>query len=647
MEETPNSARMVRFGSFELDQVTGELRKGGVRIKLQDQPFRVLAELTTRPGDLVTREELREKLWPGDTYVEFDQNLNAVIKKVRQALGDSAENSRFIETLPKKGYRFVYPVEGAGDGAAAPAPQQEAVSKAEGEVEPPPDPVYRARRRWIAGIGIAVLVTFSIVIGSRLGLGPAETSSSPSGPKSIAVLPLENLSGDPGQEYFADGMTDMLITDLGTISALRVISRTSVMQYKGVMRPLSEIGSELDVSHIVEGTVLREGDEVRIGVRLIEAGRERQVWGQNYQRPVGQVLTLQREIARAVADAVQVELNPSERAGLDRNEEVSPEALDAYLRGWEAMKRGPQGGGGFPKAVELFEEAIERSPNYARAYLAMGIAYNAQASAWAQHNLTSVDAATKARWALAKALEIDDRLAGAHKMLAEIRRHLDHDWDGAEEGLRRALALNPNSAHIRIAYGRFLRDMGRFKEATRQMTLARRLDPHSPSTRLVTSATPPADWRISDLESLLETELATFHLVHIRLGEAYLSKGLHDKALAALNKAREMSDDNLSLAALGRAYAITGKTREAHEILDELLQRSQQRPVSSDHFARVYVGLGDKDSAVDSLEKAYDERAPALTSLKWVPFWDPLRSHPRFQALLKKMNFPELSLGQN
>ena len=232
MEDTPNSARMVRFGSFELDQVTGELRKGGVRIKLQEQPFRVLAELTKRPKELVTREELREKLWPGDTYVDFDQNLNAVIKKVRQALGDSAENPRFIETLPKKGYRFVYPVEGAGTRGSAPAPQREAVSKAEGKVKPPRDPVSRARRRWIAGIGIAAVVTFTIVIGSRLGLGPTETASSPGGPKSIAVLPLDNLSGDPDQEYFADGMTDMLITNLGTISALRVISRTSVMQYK-------------------------------------------------------------------------------------------------------------------------------------------------------------------------------------------------------------------------------------------------------------------------------------------------------------------------------------------------------------------------------------------------------------------------------
>ena len=647
MEDTPNSARMVRFGSFELDQVTGELRKGGVRIKLQEQPFRVLAELTKRPKELVTREELREKLWPGDTYVDFDQNLNAVIKKVRQALGDSAENPRFIETLPKKGYRFVYPVEGAGTRGSASAPQQEAVSKAEAEVKPPRDPVSRARRRWIAGIGIAAVVTFTIVIGSRLGLGPTETASSPGGPKSIAVLPLENLSGSPDQEYFADGMTDMLITDLGTISALRVISRTSIMQYKGAMRPLSEIGRELDVSHIVEGTVLREGDEVRIAVRLMEANSDRQVWGQSYQRLVGQVLTLQREIARAVADAVQVELNPSERAGLNRNEAVSSEALDAYLRGWEAVRSQSGSRRGFRKAVELFEEAIEKSPNYALAYSAMGGAHFIQSFGWNQQ-ITSVEAATKARRALTKALEINDSLAAAHSTLAEIRRSLDYDWHGAEEGFRRALALNPNGAMIHASYGHFLRDMGRFNEAMREMTLARRLDPSSPYMRFLTSAATDTDWNITDLQSLLETEeLATFQVVHVKLGEVYLSKGLHDEALSALNKARELSDDNLTLAALGRAYAVTGKTREAREILDELLERSEHRPVSSDHFAMIYVGLGDKDSAVDSLEKAYYEKAPHLTRLKWEQVWDPLRSHPRFQALLKKMNFPELSGEQN
>ena len=384
---------------------------------------------------------------------------------------------------------------------------------------------------------------------------------------------------------------------------------------------------------------------MRIGVRLVEADSDRQVWGQSYQRPVGQVLTLQREIAQAVADAVQVELHPDERAGFDRNEDVSPEALDAYLRGWAARTQ-PGAGGGNRKAVEFFQEAIDRSPNYALAYASMGASYFMQSMGWGQH-LTSVEAVTKARRALDKALEINDGLARAHYVGAEIRRSFDYDWHGAEEGFRRALALNPNDATIRVGYGHFLRDMGRFPEATREVTLARHLDPNSPLMRFVTSEMPGADSRISDLQSLLETELAAFHLVHVRLGDAYLSKGLHDEALAALHKTREMSDDNLTLAALGRAYAMTGRPREAHEILDELLERSEQRPVSSDHFARIYAGLGDKDSAVDSLEKAYDERAPGLTHLKFLRVWDPLRSHPRFQALLKKMNFPELSGDQN
>jgi tetratricopeptide (TPR) repeat protein len=335
-----------------------------------------------------------------------------------------------------------------------------------------------------------------------------------------------------------------------------------------------------------------------------------------------------------------VKLSPAERARLERSEEVSPEAIDAYVRGEEAKTLSEQQGGGLRKAIACFEEAVDRSPNYALAYAQIGCTYFLQSFGWGQ-SLTSAEAAAKARQALHKALEIDDNLADAHVLLAEIHRSLDYNWHAAEEGFRRGLALNPNDSHARVAYGHFLRDMGRFDDATREMTLARRLDPNSPMMRLLTSPLQDTDRLIPVLQDLLQTDLAAFHVLHVRLGEAYLKKGLHREALDALQRAREKSDDNFTLAILGHAYAVTGKTREARRTLDELIERSKQRPVSSDHFAIIYVGLGEQENAIKALERAYDERAPALGALQWEPLWDPLRTHPGFQALLKKMNFPQ------
>src|SRR5690349_10984304 len=394
MPQATDRSGRVRFGVFEVDLRACELTKRGLRIRLQEQPFEVLAMLLAKPGELVTREELQKKLW-SQTVVDFDHGLNKAINKIREALGDSAENPRFVETVARRGYRFladVIPIDTAADRRPGP----------EADVGMPPTRPHWTRS-WIGfGFGLALVLAASLswVLYSR--------SQASLKIRSLAVLPLESLSGDASQDYFADGMTDALIADLGQISALRVISRTSVMTYKRVRRPLPEIARELNVEAVVEGTVMRSGERVRITAQLIQVPDEKHLWAQSYEGDLQDTLALQNDVARAIAGQIQVTLNRQEEAALKKSRTVNPEAYDAYLKGRYFWNK--RTGEGLKKAVEYFDRAIAADPAYANAHSGLADSY-ALMGDWEYGILSPRDAFPRAKAAATKALALDDNLS--------------------------------------------------------------------------------------------------------------------------------------------------------------------------------------------------------------------------------------------
>ena len=434
----PNS--VVRFGTYEVSFQSGDVRKSGLRIRVQQQPMKLLEILLEHPGEIVTREELRSRVWPNESFGDFDQALNISIGKLRSALGDSAENPRFIETLPKRGYRFIADVS-VIDADARPR-RQEPLS---GDL-PTTDPglkikdvgsaVAPKRRLWptrsfIAALALIIIITLSILSVWRLrSRAPAST-----GIRSIAVLPLENLSGDASQSYFADGMTDELITDLAQISALRVISRTSVMVYKGARKPLPQIARELNVDAVVEGTVLRSGDQVRITAQLIEAATDKHLWSQSYEGELRDTLALQNRVASAIADQIRINLTPQEQAALKNVKVVNPDAYESYLKGRYFWNK--RTADGLKVALAYFKQAIEEDPKYAQAYSGLADTY-ALLGDWQYAVMTPKEAFPKAKAAAIKALELDNTLGEAHNSLAFVLDGFDWDFDSAGKEFQRA-----------------------------------------------------------------------------------------------------------------------------------------------------------------------------------------------------------------
>ena len=421
MKDSNARPRHLRFSVFEVDLRTEELRKQGLKVKLHGQPFQVLAMLLERPGELVTREEIREKLWPGNTFIDFEHSVNNSIRRLREALGDDPAAPRFIETLPRHGYRFIAPVEG---GAIQELPLPTTGPRAVRE-----SPLGR---HWdiavasglVAGL-VAVLFAFNVAgLRDRVVTSVGARRAVPL-PKieSIAVLPLENLSGDPSQEYFADGMTDELITELGKVSALRVISRNSVMLYKGKRKPTPEIARELNVDAVVEGAVMRSGERVRITAQLIQARTDRHLWAESYERDLRDILALQSEVARAIAEEIRIKSTPQERARMASRGSVDPEAYDACMKGQRAMD--PRT---YDIAIKYFQQAIEKEPNFAMAYAGLAGAYSELGN---DELISPQESYPKAKAAAMKALEIDDTLVAPHLTLGWAKLRFDWDWTGA------------------------------------------------------------------------------------------------------------------------------------------------------------------------------------------------------------------------
>ena len=641
MEDDDQVGRRLCFGVFELDLRTAELRKRGLRVRLQEQPFQVLAMLLERAGQVVGREELQKKLWPADTFVDFDHGLNKAINKIREALGDSAESPRFVETVARRGYRFIADVRVA-DAAPARSPEPEP------QPHPAPDPSDRRtvagtpatlrRRRplraWTLSTAALLVLLISLAAWKLHSYAPPSSVI-----RSLAVLPLESLSSDASQDYFADGMTDELITDLGQISALRVISRTSVMAYKHTRKSLPQIARELNVDAVVEGTVLRSGDKVRITAQLIEGSADRHLWSQSYQGELRDTLALQNTVARAIADQIRINVNPQEQAALRNVTVVNPTAYTSYLKGRYFWNK--RTADGLSVALAYFSQAIDEDSRYARAYSGLADTY-ALLGDWQYAVMTPKEALPKAKAAAIKALELDDGLGEAHTSLAFCLDGFDWDFESAGKEFRRAIALNPGYATAHHWYAWHLALLRRYDEAIVEMKRAANVDPLS----LVINADLAELLALAHFDdesirqSLKTIEMdPNFGLAHNHLGQAYLQKHMSDKAVVELQEAVRLSGGSATcIANLARAYVASGKRSDAETLLSNLKKRSNPAQSYAPEIAAIYVALGDTDNAMSWLEKGYEERFNPGVLIR--PGFDPLRSDPRFQDLVRRTGFP-------
>jgi len=633
---------VVRFGTYEIALHSGELRKAGVRVRVQQQPLKLLEILLERPGDVVTRDELRTRIWPNESFGDFDQAVNAAVAKLRGALGDSADNPRYIETLPKRGYRFIAEVavnEAPLHGLEVP---DRVLARKKDRDRAFADRALVSKRPWLPAskavafaLGSVFVILIFWIFHQRSHTSGNTLLSTPI--RSLAVLPLENLSGDASQDYFADGMTDQLITDLAQISALRVISRTSVMPYKRTGRSLPQIARELNVDAVVEGTVLRSGEQIRITAQLIEASADKHLWAASYEGDLREMLTLQKRVASAIAGQIRIELTPQEQAVLKNAKVVNPEAYEAYLKGRYFWNK--RTADGLNKAVDYFKGAIEKDPNYAQAYTGLADSYalfgNSDFAV-----LTPQEAYPKAKAAATKALELDNSLGEAHTSLALCLGLFEWNWEAADKEFQEAIALNPGYATAHQWYALQLSVMGRHQEAIAEMSKAESLDPLSliigADMADVLFAARRYEESMQQSRKVIDMD-PNFAIAHLELGQALAQKTMYNEAIEELQKANELSGGNTTcISTLACAYAVSGRRTEALRLMSGLKSRSNHRYDA--HIALMQASLDEKDQAMASLEKAYTAGFDALALRS--PAFDPLRSDPRFQDLLRRIGLP-------
>jgi TolB-like protein/DNA-binding winged helix-turn-helix (wHTH) protein/Flp pilus assembly protein TadD len=620
-------SHVIRFGVFELDTASGELRRHGLKIRLPDQSFQVLQLLLGRPGEVVTREELRRALWTAETFVDFDVGLNSAIRRVRDALDDSAENPRFVETLPRRGYRFIGSVN---------SPVVDRITE--------PDPVTAtpmrsaARGRWVAGALLVVVIATLGVIFYQLERGHfwrrgAGTTAAPI--QSLVVLPFANLTGDAAHEFFAEAVTDALTTQLAQVDGLDVISGTSARQYKRSTKRLPAIGKELNVDAALEGTVVRTGDRVRINAQLIHAATDRHVWARTYDDELSGILTLQQRIASDVAAAAG--RAPAASAASRRGRPVDSQAYEAYLKGTKEVES--QRYDRFRVAVAYFEEAVVRQPDFAEAYAALA---QTQVLFLFGGPLSPRETMPKAEAAARKAIELDDTLVVAHRALGQVLILFYWKWDEGEKEFRRAAELSGGSDVPSGAASLSLIRRGRFADALAQAERARRRDPLSFSAQINVGTAYRAagqhDQAIVEFRRALATNRDPSR-AHFQLGVTHVAMKRIDDAIRELEVAARLPRQLESRLEtyLGYAYAVAGRPLDARRVLNTLESRRRGHYVSSFGIALIHDALGEKERAIGALERAYEDRAVELAQISQFPAFKTIASEPRFQAVMRQI----------
>ena len=659
------SNRRIRTGLYDIDLSCPELRKNGMRIPLQEQPFHVLSLLLEHPGEVVTREQLQTKLWPADTYVAFDEGINTAIRKLRSAFGDSADNPRFIETLPRRGYRFIAPVHempklaGAGEASAdsKAAIGIEATGAGADNHAAEQDRRYTQAalpsRARVGKLGAGTLLAFVVIAALSVYVArrhrAAQTPAGPGRRVMLAILPFQNLSNDPNQEYFSDGLTEETITDLGELSPeqLGVIARTSAMAYKRSDKTVSQIGSELGVDYILEGSVRREGGRARVSAQLIRVGDQTHLWARSYDRELNNVLEIENDLGRAIAEEVQANLTPQRQSGLARQRLVDPEAYDLYLKGryyWN--QRTPAE---IKESIEYFQKATAKDPNFALAYAGLADAYNISNIVGLYSPKESLPQAAEAAM---KAIELDPSLAEPHAALGMQKSHYEFDFPGAEKEFRKALELNSNSAYAHLFYSNcYLLPMGREAEAVAENQKALTLDPLSLPINNFMGVTYlfVGDYEKSYRQFRHTIEMdPRFPLAHAYFAALLYTMGKFDEAIEENEKAEVLSGVSPEKAA-AEAAAMRKALKRGGEIgmwqhnLAMTLEQFERGDISisASSLASAYARAGHADKAFEWLGKAYDERdGQDITLIKYDLSFKNLRKDPRYAAFQRRMGLP-------
>jgi TolB-like protein/DNA-binding winged helix-turn-helix (wHTH) protein len=612
----------VRFADFELDLRTGELRRNGSPLKLQPQPARILAILVRKAGEVVTREELANEVWGQETFVDFEQGLNFAIRQIRTALEDDASHPRFLETLPKRGYRFIGVTRASGRAEPVPASSETPVP---GSVKPP-----YFKRPWIYGI---ILLAFTaLLLTVMFGKNRSrylKVAASAGSVRSVAVLPLRNLSSDPEQEYFSDGFTDELITELAKVPGLHVISHTSVQRYKQSKLSLREIAQEIHADTIVEGTVMRSGDRVRITAQLIDAGTDQHRWADNYDRDFRDILNLQSEVAQQIAKEIGVNLTATERAQLARTPVVAPDAHEAYLKGrfyWDKLHCT-----GFRQALTYYQEAVVKDPTFARAYAGVAATYY-NLGDWGCSPQT--ESFMKSRSAALKAIELDPSVASAHTQLANLDFTAEWNWPMAEQEYAQAIQIDPNDPESHSAYSIFLAAMGRQEQAIAEMKKAHELDPVSEITNMLGTYILYLTHHYDDAASqgsktldLYPNSAATYYW----MGHIYEQKDMPQQAFEAYLKSNTATPSEV--AELRAAFEKDG----LHGFWMRQFWASKSKPDWPCWKPMFYGHLGDKEHAIDLLEQSFQHHCDGLQFLKTNPVFDNLHDDPRYKDLISRL----------
>jgi TolB-like protein/DNA-binding winged helix-turn-helix (wHTH) protein/Tfp pilus assembly protein PilF len=601
----PSRSPLVQFGPFELDRRTGELRRSGTRIALQGQPVRVLTLLLERPGDLVTRDELRQRLWADDTFVDFEHGLNAAVRRLREALGDSAETPRFVETLPRRGYRFIAAVQ---------------------HPDPPP---RRLRGTLAVGVTLLVLAGVVAVLWQRRG-EPAEAHAPI---RTIAVLPFRNLSGTPGDDLFAEGLTEAVTTDLASISSLRVLSRQSVLRFQGSTQSAGEIARLLGADALILGTVARSGGQVRLTAQLVDGTTDQHLWADRYQRPITDVLAVQGELARAVAGAIRATVSDVERAALMNRRTIDPEAYALYLRGRHLVSLRDEH---VVEGIDHLERSIAGDPTFAPAYGTLAVAYVLRVNAMGE------EGRRRALEAADQALALDPRQPEALVARAMMRPVRERDWTAAEREFARIVAQSPSHELAHSWYGTFLLAHCRSEEGLAQRRLALRLDPLSNAPNNSMGVALAMEGRFDESVAAFRRALEldpNYADAHGWLGWTLVTMGRTDEGIAEMEAAVRIAPEDARMRArLAHGYGLAGREADARRLLADLAQRAQRQRVPPLMFAHVHAALGDADHAFAQLEAAFAENG--LVRLADDPLLFPLYDDPRFAQLLRRMNLP-------